>query len=252
MKTAFIVMWACLVGTAACSDSTEAIQPGATLPQVPNPTATNAAGAPPHTRGKVIETMDAGRYTYIQVDYGQQRIWAAAPKFQVEVGDDVIVPAGTAMRDHYSKILDRTFDVVNFVSFAAVASESGEAPIPSGHGDTTGGTRAPEIDFSGIERAEGGKTIAELFDESASLAGQEVTVRGRVVKVTAGVMGKNWLHLQDGTSGSGGANDLIVTSEGMAKVGDTVLARGVVAIDRDLGFGYRYDVLIEEAAIAVE
>lgn len=252
MKRACIVMLACMIGTAACSGSAKAIQSGGTMSQVSTPTAADVSGAPPQTPGKVIETMDAGRYTYVQVDYGHQKIWAAAPKFQVEVGDDVIVPAGTAMTEHYSKTLDRTFDLVYFVTFVAVTSEGGEALIPKGHGDAPEATRASESDFSGIERAEGGKTVGELFDESARLAGQEVTVRGRVVKVTPGVMGKNWIHLQDGTTGAGGANDLTVTCEEMAEVGNTVLVRGVVSIDRDFGFGYRYDLIIEDANVAVE
>jgi hypothetical protein len=251
MKAALLVMLAFLIGAAACSERTEAIRPAGTLPQVP-PASANAAGAPPHTRGRVIETMDAGRYTYLQVDDGETRVWAAAPKFEVAVGDDVIMAEGTAMRDHYSKTLDRTFDVVYFVAFAAVASEGSEAPIPSGPGDAVGESRAREIDFSGIERAEGGKTVAELFDEGGSLAGQDVTVRGRVVKVNRGVMGKNWIHLQDGTTSTGGANDLTVTSEEIAEVGDTVLVRGVVSANRDFGFGYKYDVMIEEATVAVE
>jgi len=252
MKRACIVMLACLVGMAACSGSAKAIQSGGTMPQVPNPTAAEAAGAPPQTAGKVIETMDAGRYTYVQVDYGHQKIWAAAPKFKVEVGDDVIVPAGTAMTKYHSKTLDRTFDLVYFVTFVAVTSEGGEALIPKGHGDAPEGTPASAIDFSGIERAEGGKTVGELFDESTRLAGQEVAVRGKVVKVTPGVMGKNWIHLQDGTAGEGDANDLTVTSGEMAEVGNTVLVRGVVSIDRDFGFGYTYDVIIEDAKVVVE
>jgi hypothetical protein len=232
-------MLACLVGTAACSGSAKAIQSGGMMPQLPNPTGANAAGAPPQTTGKVIETMDAGRYTYVHVDDGHEKI-------------DVIVPAGAAMMDYYSKTLDRTFDVVYFVAFIAVTGEGGEALIPRGHGDAPEGTPAVKIDLSGIERAEGGKTVRELFDERATLAGQEVTVRGRVVKVTPGVMGKNWIHLQDGTTGAGDANDLTVTSEEMAAVGNTVLVRGVVSIDRDFGFGYKYDLIIEDADVAVE
>ena len=103
-----------------------------------------------------------------------------------------------------------------------------------------------------IKRAEGGKTVGEIFDGKASLAGQEVSVRGRVVKLTPKVMGKNWIHLQDGTTGAGEASDLTVTSEEMAEVGNTVLARGVVAVDRDFGFGYEYDLIIEDADITVE
>jgi hypothetical protein len=245
-------MLACLVGTATASFSAEAIQPGGPMRQVSDPAAAPAPGAPPQTAGKVIETMDAGRYTYVQVDYGQEKIWAAAPKFQVEVGDEVIVPAGAAMTEHYSKTLDRTFDVVYFVTFVALTGEGGEAPIPRGRAHAPEGIPGAGIGLSSIERAEGGKTVGEIFDEKASLAGQEVTVRGRVVKFTPGVMGKNWIHLQDGTTGAGDANDLTVTSEEMAAVGDTVLVRGVVAIDRDFGFGYKYDLIIEDANVTVE
>jgi hypothetical protein len=245
-------MLAGLVGMATASFSAKAIEPGGTVPQVPNATAASASGPPPQTTGKVIETMDAGRYTYVQVDLGGEKIWAAAPQFQVEVGDDVILPEGAMMLDHYSKTLDRTFDVVYFVTFVAVTGEGGEAPIPRGRRAAPEGIPGAGIDLSGIERAKGGKTVGEIFDEKASLAGQEITVRGRVVKFTPGVMGKNWIHLQDGTTGAGHAGDLTVTSEEMAAVGNTVLVRGVVAIDRDFGFGYKYDLIIEDANVTVE
>jgi hypothetical protein len=237
----------CLVATATSAAGTEPVQPGA-----PTPGGLDPASAPSQTTGKVIETIDAGRYTYVQVDLGDEKIWAAAPQVQVEVGDEVILPEGAMMVDHYSKTLDRTFGAIYFVSFVAVAGEDGEAVIPRGRGDPPGQTPAVEIDLSGIERAEGGKTVGEILDEKASLAGQEVTVRGRVVKFTPNVMGKNWIHLQDGTAGAGNGNDLTVTSGEMAEVGNTILVQGVVSLDRDFGFGYRYDLLIEDASITVE
>ena len=252
MRRGCIVMLAYLVVTVTCACGAKAIQPGGPMRQVSDPAAAHAVGAPSQTTGKVIETMDAGRYTYVQVDCGDKKIWAAAPQVQIEVGDDVIVPAGAAMMNYYSKTLDRTFDLVYFVAFIAVTGEGGEALTPRGHGGAPEGIPGAEIDLAGIERAEGGKTVGELFDEKASLAGQAVTVRGRVVKFTPGVMGKNWIHLQDGTTGVAGANDLTVTSEEMAAVGNTVLVQGVVAIDRDFGFGYKYDLIIEEAKITVE
>lgn len=252
MRRACIVMLVYLVATTASSWGAGATESDEATRQVPDPAAAHAAAAPSQTTGKVIETMNAGRYTYVQVDLGDEKIWAAAPQFQVEVGDEVILPEGAMMVDHYSKTLDRTFDVVYFVSFVAVAGKDGEAVIPRGHGDPPEGTPAVEIDISGIERAEGGKTVGEILDEKASLVGQEVTVRGRVVKFTPNVMGKNWIHLQDGTTGAGDGNDLTVTSGERAEVGNTILVRGVVSIDRDFGYGYKYDLIIEDANIAVE
>ena len=64
-------------------------------------------------------------------------------------------------------------------------------------------------------------------------------------------MGKNWLHLQDGT-GSIGSNDLLVTSADAAKPGDTVLVEATVAVNRDFGAGYKYRVMLEDAKVTVE
>ena len=111
---------------------------------------------------------------------------------------------------------------------------------------------AANIDLTGIAKADGGKTVAEIYGEKANLAGQPVTLRGKVVKTNAGIMGKNWVHVRDG-SGADGTNDLTVTTAGnVPNVGDLVVVTGTVAIDKDFGMGYQYPVLVEEATIVVE
>jgi hypothetical protein len=109
-----------------------------------------------------------------------------------------------------------------------------------------------EVDLAGVAKAEGGKTVAEVFAEKDALANKPVTIRGKVVKANHGVMGLDWLHVRDG-SGSEGTNDLTVTATSApAKVGDTVLVTGKVATDKDFGMGYQYPVLVEEADVKVE
>jgi hypothetical protein len=109
-----------------------------------------------------------------------------------------------------------------------------------------------EVDLAGVAKAEGGKTIAEVFAEKDALANKPVTIRGKVVKANYGVMGVDWLHVRDG-SGSDGTNDLTVTATSTpAKVGDTVLVTGKVATNKDFGMGYQYPVLVEEADVKVE
>lgn len=111
---------------------------------------------------------------------------------------------------------------------------------------------AAEVDLAGIARAEGGKTVAEVFAEKDALAGQSVTFRGKVVKTNPDIMGKNWLHVRDG-SGAEGTNDLTITTAGtMPNVGDTVLVTGTVNLNKDFGMGYTYDVLVEDAQVTVE
>jgi hypothetical protein len=125
------------------------------------------------------------------------------------------------------------------------------SPVTVTHPTPTA-TAVADIDLSGIARAEGGRTVAELFAEKDALAGTSVTVRGKVVKTNAMIMDRNWLHVRDG-SGAEGTNDLTVTiSAELPQVGDTVVVTGQVTLDKDFGMGYRYPVIIEDAEVTVE
>lgn len=134
----------------------------------------------------------------------------------------------------------------------APASETGNAgqvasqPHPKPSETTTG------VELSGIAKAEGGQTVAEVFAAKEQLAGETVLIRGKVVKVNANIMDKNWLHIRDG-SGEEGANDLTITTTGVVpEVGDTVLVNGTLGLDRDFGMGYQYPVIVEDADVTVE
>jgi len=206
--------------------------------------------------GKVLETMDAGKYTYVKVQVGDEELWAAGLKTSVKVGDTVSFNKGMEMAAFRSESLNRTFDSIYFTDELHVGgvkpdAPSGAAPAPNPHGSVSSAT-ADSIDVSGIKPAEGGKTVKDVYEQKASLSGQEVVLRGKVVKSNPGVMGKNWLHLRDGTTTDDGHNDLTVTSPDVAAVGDTVVVRGKVVTDKDFGFGYRYDVMIEDGKITKE
>ena len=202
--------------------------------------------------GMVIETMNAAGYTYVQVDTGSEKLWAATPQFQVKVGDQVVFPKEMPMRDYHSQTLDRDFELVYFVG--SIVNRSSGAPakgagMPGGHPPIAPPAR---IEVTGIEKAEGGQTVGELYAGKADLAGKQVTVRGKVVKFSPRIMGKNWLHLQDGSGdAAAGTNDLTVTTSVVAKAGDTVLVSGTLATDKDFGYGYKYAVIIEDAKVTV-
>ena len=104
-----------------------------------------------------------------------------------------------------------------------------------------------------VEPVAGGLTVAEVWAGKARLAGSTVTVRGRVVKFNPGIMGTNWMHLQDGSgSAANGTHDLTVTTPAAATVGEVVTATGAVAVDQDFGAGYTYPVIIREAAVVAD
>src|SRR4029077_9763026 len=95
-----------------------------------------------------------------------------------------------------------------------------------------------------VPKADGAnaKTIAELWSGKDTLKGKPVVVRGKVVKSLSGIMGKNWIHLRDGSSDK----DITVTTDAVANVGDVVVVSGVLSVDKDFGAGYTYPVIIED------
>ena len=237
---------------AAIAAGAEAPSDRGAAPQEPRATPQHADPGSEETTGTVTETMGTHQYTYVEVDLGDQRIWAAGPYTPVEVGDTVFLPPGVLMVDFFSRHLDRKFDRIYLVHSMRVESggRAGSASPP----DDGGGQAElqPAFDFSGIERVVGGHTVGEIFERRASLAGRAVAVRGKVVETNPGFLGGNWIHLQDGTAGPDGAKDLVVTTRGIAEVGSTVVVRGAVATEKDFGSGHKYDVFVEDASVAVE
>jgi hypothetical protein len=224
--------------------------------------------------GKVVETIKTEEYTYVQVDTGEKKVWIAARTFTGKPGDSVNVPPGLPMPGFHSKTLSRDFEMIYFVGSVGPEGEcpasNGENQLPSGHppisgmGDMKGmgdmqGMHPPMGDMSNkvpvevgkVKPAKGGKTVSEIITGKQNLTGQKVVLRAKVVKFSPEILGTNWLHVQDG-SGNEGSNDLIVTTKATVKVGDTVLIRGSVSLDRDFGYGLKYPVIIENAEVSVE
>ncbi len=219
----------------------------------------NAAATKPDNVGSIsgviVETMNAGGYTYLNIDTGSGQVWAAVKEQPVTVGMTITVDGIMAMPDFRSETLERTFDLIYFGSSVA---QGGNAPgsMPMAEAIKQGqehskAPRADEFDFSGISVPSGGLRVGEIFDRKSDLSGKTVKFRGKVVKYVPQVMGKNWLHIQDGT-GSQGKNDITVTTAAAAAVGDIVTVEGVLAVDKDFGYGYLYDLIIEEAKLSSE
>lgn len=203
----------------------------------------------PGITGEIIETMDAGSYTYVRVRSEDRTAWAATDRFEARVGARVTVPGGMLMKNFESPTLHRTFDEIYFADRIEPADDAPASAPAAPHSRPSAETAS--VAPGEITLPPGALSVAEIFARRAELAGQDVAARGRVVKYTARVLDRNWLHLADGT-GEGEARDLTVSTTGDAAVGDVVTIRGRVAVDKDLGMGYQYPVLIEDATLSAE
>ncbi|HHO46959.1 MAG TPA: DNA-binding protein [Desulfobacteraceae bacterium] len=224
-------------------------------------------------QGKVLETIDASSYTYVNVDTGEGTQWVAVPGADFTVGEEVSFAGGMEMKDLESKTLGRTFDSVVFSSGAISAGDSSAAaPAAPAAGDSfadalreesmgpktpadmaaSGGSMAAVVPSSDIqvEKAEGDNayTVGELHAKKDELNNQVIVVRGKVMKVSPMIMGKNWIHIQDGTGDAlNNTHDLVVTTMAEPEKDAVVVVEGTLHADRDFGAGYRYDVIIEDA-----
>jgi len=202
--------------------------------------------------GPVLEHLAAPPYVYLRVKTSKGEVWAAVPETKIENGTKVTVFNPMLMTKFESKSLKRTFDEVYFGTLtaadAAAASTAGAAgTAPAGMQQST-----PPVNVGKVEKASGAdaRTVAEVWAQKASLVGKAVTIRGVVVKYNDAVMGKNWIHLQDGSGDAKlGTNDITVTSLDATAKGATITITGTVRADKDFGSGYSYAIIVEDAKV---
>ncbi len=159
------------------------------------PTAENPLLATPvpdgMVRGTVAETMNSGGYTYVFIESDEHQLWIAGPKTAVEVGDVLQASAGMPMTNFTSTTLNRTFDVLYFansmqnLSSRAPAVERSREPVV---------TDVADVDVPAVEP---GQDIAYVYANKDELAGQAISLRGKVVKYNEGILGSE-LHSYPG------------------------------------------------------
>lgn len=194
----------------------------------------------------VREVIQTSSYTYLKVKDNFSERWVAVLRQEASPGEVYFYDKALQMNNFYSNELDRTFEVIYFVSQISKSplgqEEQGTMPAHSG---SVGVEQKGNIS---IKKAEGEITIAQLFSGKDGFAGKEMEIRGVVVKVNEGIMDRNWIHIQDGTSFSGNY-DLTITSQDIPELNDEVTFKGLIATDKNFGSGYFYDVIMENAVL---
>ncbi|OGS36778.1 MAG: hypothetical protein A2506_01670 [Elusimicrobia bacterium RIFOXYD12_FULL_66_9] len=205
--------------------------------------------------GTVVETMDAGGYTYLRLKTPAGDKWAAVSqtKTKLKKGSKATVVNSMDMKNFESPTLKRKFDVIAFGMLG-----NGSAPASGAMGgmpaNMSHGSKAPAKDFGPIKVAKAAgadaRTVAEVYAKKKALKGKDVVVSGKVVKYNAGIMDRNWAHLRDGSgSDKGGDNDLTVVMKDEAELGQVITVRGKVFLDKDLGGMYKFPVSLDEATL---
>ncbi|QWV92470.1 hypothetical protein KP004_14840 [Geomonas oryzisoli] len=198
---------ATLTLAAGCAHTTgKAPETAPAPPAEPAPAAKEAPASPSVNinNGTVTEVIQAGRYSYINVDSGSAKTWFAIPTSDVKVGQQVEVKPGMQVTNYLAKSLNRTFDTIYFsdelVIKAVVKPAAPTKKLPSWHSPltptskTTGGVGvAGKI----LEVINGGEYTYARVDQGetdiwVAVPASEKIQQGQVVKFQPGSLVKNF------------------------------------------------------------
>ena len=180
----------------------------------------------------VARVVSRGDTQLLEVRQGALKAWVEVPHVGAEVGDYVLLGQGTARRDvAIPELGERAREVVDIAHVRVVDEETARRSVVS---------RAPREAVP----------IGTVYAELEARADDEVVVYGTVVKASSAI-GWRWVHLRDGTGDeSAGTHDLTVQTNQAVTVGQRLGFRGMLRRDVDLGFGYHYAALVEDAVLA--
>jgi len=203
---------------------------------------------------EVTEVVQATSYSYLKVKENFGERWVAVSKQDIKVGDVYYYNDALQMTNFKSKDLDRTFDVIYFVSQISKTplAQANKMPMTQNsmgmQQQHTGKVETKKESTITLEKPASEITLAMVFENREKYSAEEFEIRGVVVKVNKEVMGRNWIHIQDGTSYNG-TFDLTITTQEIAEVNDEVTFKGKLTLKKDFGAGYFYEMIMENAVL---
>lgn len=198
----------------------------------------------------VNEILPTQKYLYLDVTEGDKQFWVAVAKQDIEIGGTYIFTGAVYKHNFKSKEFDRTFENLYMVTKLLKQNDDG--------GHTLVKSSKVEVENDSQNRSEVSSSNAELIEREGSVKisaivadpkkyeGKKVQVSGKCVKVNNGILGMNWIHLQDGSMDE---YDFVVTTEYNVSVGQVVTMEASVTLDKDFGAGYKYDIILENGIL---
>lgn len=254
MKFQVLLILLLAISLLSCDSKPRVIEGESTTEQVAVNTIPALTEAPPSTANtpseehKVVveEVLNTEKYSYIQVLEKDEKYWIAISKRDVEVGDTYYYKGGLLKRNFFSQEFNRVFETVYLVSKIWKEPTGDDSVLDEAFAKMQAGQEIPDLEVGNIERAAGAVKLSDIFANKEKYNGKLIKVSGKCVKVNPMIMNRNWVHIQDG---SGDEVDLTITTTENIPLGAVVTLEGTIALDKDFGAGYRYDVIMEGAVL---
>ncbi|MCE2789887.1 MAG: GW dipeptide domain-containing protein [Saprospiraceae bacterium] len=211
------------------------------------PAASGAAGSADVHQVVATEILQAERYTYLKVNEGTKAYWIATAKMEAEKGKPYLFRGGLMKTNFESLEFKRTFDTIFLVGNVIDANAHPGGNLAASGSPGSAAVAASVSSEGSPGTAKNAIKLSDLFKNKKKYDGQVITVSGECVKVNNGIMGKNWIHLRDGSKEGGKPIDLTITSQIAVPVGAKIAMTGKITLNKDFGAGYRYDIIMEDA-----
>jgi hypothetical protein len=198
----------------------------------------------------ISEVIPGSKYVYVLVEENGRQFWISTAKKELNTGETYYYTESILKTAFESKEHNRIFDTLYLVTELVSASHGEQM-----HGFSTEGADKEQLEIvrqsiaseqDSTSEFAGRIRISDLVDDPEKYEGKKVELKGLCSKVNPGIMGRNWLHLQDGSKDS---YDLVITTDEIVEKGSQITIRGVVKLHVDLGSGYVYPILVENGAL---
>ena len=190
----------------------------------------------------VNEILPTEKYVYLNVNEADEKFWIATGKQEVVIGEKYFFKGGLLKTNFESKEYNRVFNKVFLVS-KLVPLKHGNPSKHGGKSEKSASKTANNFKLT-FDHGKEFVKIADLVNNPSKYAGKKIKMTGQCTKMNANIMGKNWIHLKDGTKDD---YDMVLTSSTAVPEGHIIKVEGTVSLDKDFGSGYRYNILVEDA-----
>ncbi|WP_321468543.1 hypothetical protein [Halarcobacter sp.] len=200
----------------------------------------------PHTV-KVLETKNAGAYTYIKVKENKDNYWVAITKSNIKIGQTITIHEQVWMKNFKSKALNKTFDKILFAQIPNKAI-SGSNNIHNIHGKMIKKKQdnqlKPNPTFNDNLIISNSKpiktTISNLYTQKEKYKNKNVEIQGDVLQVSNKVMGNTWVKIYNGKDA---VKFRSPNEDEKVAIGDKVKVIGTINTNVDYGYGFKYEII---------
>lgn len=196
----------------------------------------------------VKEILTTIKYVYLFVEENKEQFWIATRKQNVNIGETYFYKGGLLKTNFESKEHNRVFDTIYLVTSLVQTDHGNNMDKPELDKSQSKQSNKDDnlTEFQEINQKSGSIKIAELVENYKKYEGKTVQLSGKCVKINPNIMGRNWIHLKDGSKDD---YDLVITSDTFVPEGSVITIKATVTLNKDFGAGYKYDLILENGTL---